>query len=108
MQSEGLQEEYNNPEDRTLKFSVHEMLSLAYAPVEDVPRLFKILKEKSSEDLLPVLQYFEETYDLGKPGRGRKRGQGTLHLFGISIMPPFVVNIKPTMSVKGGIIDFTY
>ena len=49
------------------------MLALAVVPIEDVPRVFNLLKCSSPEALNPILHYFEETYVIGRGDRGRRR-----------------------------------
>ena len=73
IQSEGLQQEYNDVTDRSVKEFTHMLLSLAYVPAEDVPRVLQILQEEAPENMLPVLDYFEEYYVVGCPRRGRRR-----------------------------------
>ena len=55
VQAEGLQEAYNDATD----------LALAYVPVDDVPKVFNLLRDDSPDDLIPVLDYFERTYVIG-------------------------------------------
>lgn len=73
VQAEGLQAAYNNPEDRNLKTFTHMMLAVAYVPLEDVLRVFNLLRDRCPEDFLPVLEYFARTYVHGIPARGRRR-----------------------------------
>ena len=48
-------------------------LSLAYVPVNDVPRLSNIVKAQSPNELHTVLKYFEGTYVISKPAQGRRK-----------------------------------
>ena len=48
VQQEGLETQYNDPDDRTLKEYVHMILSLAFVPVEDAESTFD-----SSRDACP-------------------------------------------------------
>lgn len=73
VQESGLQVAYNDPNDRSVKTNVHMMLALAFVPVEDVPRVFNLLKCSSPDILNPIFRYFEENYVIGRPGRGRRR-----------------------------------
>lgn len=73
IQRTGLQQAYCNPDDDSLRKHMHMILALAYVPVDDVSRCFGLLEEHVDEDLLPVLEYFGETYAIGKPCRGRRR-----------------------------------
>jgi len=60
VQSEGLQAQYNDVNDRTLKEAVHMMLSLAFALEEDVAQNFDLLNDEIRDDLVGVTTYFEE------------------------------------------------
>lgn len=73
VQAEGFQEAYNNAADRTLKTYTHMILALAYVPLNDVRRVFNLLREDCPEDLIPVVDYFERIYVIGVPRRGRRR-----------------------------------
>lgn len=73
VQAEGLQEIYNDPADREFKLHIHMMTALAFVPVEHVQEVFRLFKCKVPENVLPIVDYFEETYVLGRPGRGRRR-----------------------------------
>lgn len=72
IQSEGLQEAYNDASDRELKTYAHMLLALAYVPVENLPNIFRKLEDEIPEDLLPIYDYFKEFYVIGRPGRGRR------------------------------------
>lgn len=61
VQNVGLQDEYNDPQDRTVKITVHMMLALAFVPLEFVQGAFDDL-ERTARAVAPVLQYFDETY----------------------------------------------
>lgn len=74
IQSAGLQAEYNDPDDRSLKVYTHMMLALAFVPLAEVPRIFSLLKKDESEDLLSIFEYFEKNYVFGVIARGRRRG----------------------------------
>ena len=73
VQSEGLQAQYNDPNDRSLKDAVHMMLSLAFVPTADVPRSFEVLYDDIPDDLVGVATNFDEYYVNGRRGRGRRR-----------------------------------
>lgn len=73
VQSEGLQELYNNPQDRALKEATHMLLSLAFVPLDDVVAAFDELYDSLPDDLVPVATYFEENYIVGRRARGRRR-----------------------------------
>lgn len=73
IQSEGLQQAYNDPLDRAIKMYTHMMLALAYVPVDDVLHCFTLLKDDAPDDFIPILDYFEQNYVLGRPGRGRRK-----------------------------------
>jgi len=68
IQSEGLQEAYNDPLDRELEIHTHMILALAFVPPQDVEKTFDDLRDEVPDDLLPIMDYFEETYVRGRPG----------------------------------------
>lgn len=72
IQSCGLQTTYNDP-DKAIRVQTHMVAALAYVPVDQVPRIFKILEQYVQEELVDVLQYFGEYYVIGRPGRGRRK-----------------------------------
>lgn len=74
IQSEGLQRQYNDPEDRSIKENTHCLLALAFVPVADVPRTFGMLKREwaAQTTFKPILTYFDKTYVNGVPARGRR------------------------------------
>lgn len=47
--------------------------ALAFVPVDEVPRVFSLLQDEVEKELLPLLQYYEETYVIGRPARGSRR-----------------------------------
>ncbi len=50
------------------------LLALAFVPMEDLSRrIFDLLESKVDEDLMSVLEYFEEYYITGRAARGRRR-----------------------------------
>lgn len=73
VQSRGLQIAYSNPDDRTIRDYVHMIIALAFVPVESVEQCFLQIQNEIPADLLPVSQYFDETYVRGIPARGRRR-----------------------------------
>lgn len=72
VQNEGLQEAYNDPDNRTVKQNVHMMLALAYVPVDDVANSFRSIKNQAPRSLQTVLTYFDETYVNGRRAVGRR------------------------------------
>lgn len=73
IQSEGLQQFYNNPENRNLKLQTHMQLSLAFLPPDDVANVFDLLVDEIEEELLPIADYFEEYYVRVRPDRERRK-----------------------------------
>ena len=71
-QSAGLQAAYSDPNDRNLKDFVHAMLAFAFVPYRDVVEAFVLLRRQCPERLLVVMDYFDDTYLRGRPGRGRR------------------------------------
>ena len=75
VQQLGLQELYNDPEDRSIKEGVHMMLSLAFVPVEDMEEALRVVERETPRAIAPVIQYFDETCVRGPRARGaRARG----------------------------------
>ena len=72
VQQRGLQAQYNDENDRSLRDAVHMLLALAFVPVNDVSATFELLRDDAPDALLPVLDYFENTYVNGSPRRGRR------------------------------------
>ena len=73
VQSEGLQSQYNNPDDRSLKEAVHMMPSLAFVPLANIENAYNVLYDDIPEELVPVATYFDETYLTGRRSRGCRR-----------------------------------
>lgn len=73
IQEVGLQTMYNDGEDDTIRVQTNMIAALAFVPVEEVPRIFRLLQNLVEEELLPVMQYFGETYVIGRPARGRRK-----------------------------------
>lgn len=71
-QEVGLQAQYNDPDDRSIKENAHMLLALAYVPEEDVKAAFNIVKAQAPAALVEVLTYFSENYVHGRPARGRR------------------------------------
>ena len=79
----GLQEAYNHPTDREIKNAVHMLLALAFVPAEDEVTTFEELKNAVPDEMLPLFEYFDETYVSGrrvvipsKNGKAGKDGKG--------------------------------
>lgn len=73
VQSSGLQEEYNDPNDRTIKVNVHMLLALAFVPSEDVKVGLEVVKKNAPKQLESLIEYFSVTYVAGKPAKGRRK-----------------------------------
>jgi len=73
VQEAGLQQAYADPENREIKIGLHQMLSLAFVPVEDVEETYDILYDELPDELLDVADKFEKTYVRGMRARGRRR-----------------------------------
>ncbi len=74
MQNLGLQELYNDADDRSLKSAVHSLLAIAFLPPAQVLDAFDQLERESPQAAHPVFCYFHESYLRGPQGRGRRRG----------------------------------
>ena len=49
------------------------MLALAFVPPADVQRVYAELHDVAPEELLPIRNYFSETYIYERAARGRRR-----------------------------------
>lgn len=49
------------------------ILALDFLPCDEVANTYNILKNFLCQNLLPVLEFFAETYIIGRPGRGRRK-----------------------------------
>jgi len=73
VQEVGLQVQYNDRNDRSIKEYTHRLLSLAFVPVADVTRAFNALHNACPRALHGVYDYFKKNYVTGTPGRGNRR-----------------------------------
>ncbi|XP_051173358.1 uncharacterized protein LOC127289462 [Leptopilina boulardi] len=73
VQFEGLQGQYNNENDRSIKAATQMLCALAFVPHENVSEHFDTLMEDIPDDFICVADYFEVTYVRGKPARGRRK-----------------------------------
>lgn len=62
IQANGLQIQYNDEEDRSIKEAAQRMCALAFVPVADVIPTFDLLSEELPEDFFPISDYFEVEY----------------------------------------------
>lgn len=77
VQRVGLQEQYNDAEDRSIKNAVHSLLGLAFVPADRVVDAFVQLDRVAPQAAGPVFRYFDETYLRGPRGRGARRRAAT-------------------------------
>lgn len=75
IQEIGLVVKYNDSEDETIRLQTHMTAALAFVPIEDVVRVYKLLHDHVVDDLLPIMEYFSETYIVGQ----REEGELLLH-----------------------------
>ncbi|KAK3913903.1 FLYWCH-type zinc finger-containing protein 1 [Frankliniella fusca] len=73
VQDAGLQVAYRDPDDRSVKEGVHELLSLAFVPPADVEEVLAELREVIPDTLLNIVDYFDDTYVRGRRLRGQRR-----------------------------------
>ena len=73
VQSEGLQAQYSNPDDRSLREATHMTLALAFVPTDDIEEVFNKLHDDVPDSFVPIIQYFEENYVIGRRARGRRQ-----------------------------------
>lgn len=69
LQATGLQERYQTDEDFAVKTRM--ITAIAFVPVESVENAFEALQEVVPDELMPVLDYFEDTY-IGRQRRRRR------------------------------------
>lgn len=79
MQDEGLQRQYNDPQNREIKIAVHQICAIAFVPVAEMEEHFVHLRSHIPDEVEPVYDYFDHTYVRGRParvtGRGRRPAQ---------------------------------
>ncbi|XP_043469652.1 uncharacterized protein LOC122503242 [Leptopilina heterotoma] len=73
VQNEGLQQKYNDENDRSIKQAMQMMCALAFVPPNRVPEFFDNLIDDVPEDFVHVADYFEVTYVRGRAARGRRK-----------------------------------
>lgn len=76
MNKTGVEELYRDPKNEKLRTDIHMILALSYVPVEDVRQVYRQLRREVSPKILPVLDYFGETYVIGVPAKRRKKAKG--------------------------------
>lgn len=64
IQTEGLQNQYNNPENRNIKIAAQMTGALAFVPPEKVVKSFDVLLEQVPDEYMPIAEYFEVNYFL--------------------------------------------
>lgn len=72
IQSEGLQVQYNDPNDDTIRKYTHMILALAFVPLEDVLDAFATLENDAPDELLNIFDYFNLNYVNGRRAQGRR------------------------------------
>ena len=73
IQAEGLQQQYQDKEDASIRNASHMMCALAFVPPNDVPDLFDRLYNELPEEFLSVADAFELNYIRGRRAQGRRR-----------------------------------
>jgi len=64
IQAEGLQSQYNDPENRNIKITAQMTGALAFVPPEKVVETFDVLLEQVPDEYMPIAEYFEVNYFL--------------------------------------------
>ena len=64
---------YDNPEVRTLRNGVYQLLSIAFVPTEDVTAAYDELYDAALELLIDIMEYFNVTYVKRRSTRSRRR-----------------------------------
>ena len=73
IQKLGLQTAYNNRDNTCVKDYTHMTAALAFVPVGDVARCFRLLKAAAPQNMAAFMKYFEENYVTGVAAHGRRR-----------------------------------
>ena len=73
IQAEGLQQQYLDQQDPSIRNAFHKILALAFVPPNDVPDLFDTLYDELPEAVLPIANSFELNYIRNRRAQGRKR-----------------------------------
>jgi len=60
-------------DDREVRQQIQHVLGLPFLPLDDVIDVFNDMEDDLSDAVLEVYEYFEKTYLVGTPGRGRRR-----------------------------------
>ena len=63
VQEEGLQTEYADAEDETIRTAARMMAALAFVPLEDVVSAFDEFVDQIPDQFLPIAEYFEVSYE---------------------------------------------
>jgi len=74
VRADGLQTAYSDAENPEIRIGVHQLLRLAFIPVEDVGATFDLLMDDLPDRLVDFADIFEKTYVRGRPARGRRPG----------------------------------
>jgi len=64
IQAEGLQSQYNDPENRNIKITAQMTGALAFVPPEKVVETFDFFLEQVPDEYMPIAEYFEVNYFL--------------------------------------------
>lgn len=70
IQEKGLREEYVSVEESRTKLKM--LLALAFLPTNEVSRAFETLQEEAPDQIVPIFDFFEDTY-IGRPQRRQRR-----------------------------------
>ncbi|KAJ4425605.1 hypothetical protein ANN_27801, partial [Periplaneta americana] len=58
IQARELQPNYDNPEDRTFRDAIHQVLSLAFVPEDDIPQAFDELYDQVPDAVIDIMNHF--------------------------------------------------
>jgi hypothetical protein len=62
--AEGLQNQYNDPENRNIRITAQMTGALAFVPTEKVVETFDVLLEQIPNEYMPIAEHFEVNYFL--------------------------------------------
>jgi hypothetical protein len=73
VQDLGLQVAYRDPNDESVRDAFRTMVGVAFVPTDDVAEAFMEARENIPARMTAFVDYFEETYIMGRRPRGRRR-----------------------------------
>ncbi|KAL7290722.1 hypothetical protein TKK_0015474 [Trichogramma kaykai] len=72
VQIKGLQVQYKNPDDLSIRQASKMMCASAFVPTKDILEAFDEFMEQVLEEFMPIAEYFEVTYVRRRPATDRR------------------------------------